>query len=229
MTQEIIVLDVAMQADFFLPGGSMFTQNGLDVRSQVYRLFEWADKNCYPVISTVLRVSPNRLGPLGKIPHCVEGTYGERKLPKTLISPYIDLGMRNITDLPEDILQRYRQVIFEQRCTNIFDHARAERLLSQLPPTTFVVCGAGVSFGVSQAAIGLRRRGYGVVVPSNAVLDFGSHNVKSVCRRMDAKGVVFLPTEKIITARKASSEQLAFHTEKRMQNNTWNRSGKTQV
>ena len=204
-----------MQADFFLPGGSMYTQEAMSVRSQVYKLFEWASENQHPVISTVLRVSPNHIGPLGCIPHCVEGTYGERKLPNTLISPYIDLGMRNITDLPEDILQRYHQVIFEQRSTNIFDHARAERLLSQLSPTTFIVCGAGVSFGVSQAALGLRKRGYSVVVPNNAVLDFGSHHMKSVCKKMAATGVVFLSTETIITTREASSEQLAFHTEKR--------------
>lgn len=216
MAHEIILLDVAMQADFFLPGGSMYTQAGLNVRAQVYRLFEWAEKNRHPVISTVLRVAPNRIGPLGRIPHCVEGTYGERKLPQTLISPYIDLGMRNITDLPEDILRRYRQVIFEQRSTNIFDHARAERLLSQLPPTTFVVCGAGVSFGVSQAATDLRKRGYGVVIPSNAVLDFGYHPTanKNVYQRMSAKGVVFLSTQQIVTTREASSQQLDFHTEK---------------
>jgi len=216
MKQEIILLDVETQADFFLPGGSMYTQEAMNVRSQVYRLFEWASKNHHSIISTVLRVSPNQIGPLGRLPHCVEGTYGERKLPKTLISPYIDLGMRNITDLPEDILQRYRQVIFEQRSTNIFDHARAERLLSELPPTTFVVCGAGVSFGVSQAAIALRKRGYGVVVPSNAVLDFGARYASSVYQRMNAKGIVFLSTEKIVTSHEVSPEQLVFHKEKKI-------------
>jgi nicotinamidase-related amidase len=229
VTQEIILLDVEMQADFFLPDGSMYTQEAMNVRSQVYKLFEWANQNNHPVISTVLRVYPNRVGPMGQIPHCVEGTYGERKLPKTLISPYIDLGMRNITDLPEDILQQYRQVIFEQRSTNIFDHARAERLLSQLPPTTFIVCGAGLSFGVSQAAISLRNRGYGVVVPSNAVLNFGCHHMKSACKRMGAKGVVFLSTEKIVTTHEVSSEQLAFHTERRIKRDTSNRSDKTRA
>ncbi len=213
--QEIVLLDIATQADFFLPGGSMYTREATGVRLQVYKLFKWARQNHYPIISTVLRVSPNRIGPMGHIPHCVEGTYGERKLSKTLISPHIDLGMRNITDLPEDILQQYRQVIFEQRSTDIFDHARADRLLSELlRPMTFVVCGAGVSFGISQAAIGLRNRGYGVVVPSNAVLDFGSHHTKRASKRMGAKGVVFLPTEKIITTRKVAPGQLAFHTEK---------------
>ena len=229
MKQEIILLDIAMQADFFLPGGSMYTKEAMNVRSQVYQLFEWASKNHHPVISTVLRVTPNRVGPLGKIPHCVEGTYGERKLQQTLIPPYIDLGMRNITDLPDDILRQYGQVIFEQRSTNIFDHARAERLISQLPTAIFVVCGAGVSFGVSQAAIGLCNRGYGVVVPNNAVLGFGSHSMKSTCQRMAAKGVVFLSTKTIVAAHEASSKQLAFHTEQRSRNKILKRSIKKRI
>ncbi len=214
MTQEIILLDIATQADFFFPCGSMYTPQGVNVRSQIYKLFGWAKKNHHPVISTVLRVRPNRVGPMGRLPHCVEGTYGERKLPKTLISPYIDFGMRNITDLSEDILQRYRQVIFEQRSTNIFDHARAERLLSELPLTTFIVCGAGLAFGVSQAAVGLRNHGYGVIIPTDAVLNFGHHHTKRFYQQMGAKGVVFLSTGKIVTTHEVSSPQLAFHTEK---------------
>ncbi|MCK5113427.1 MAG: isochorismatase family protein [Phycisphaerae bacterium] len=209
-----MLLDVAMQADFFLPGGSMYTTEAMNVRAQMYRLFEWAMSNNHPVISTVLRVKPGQSGPLGRIPHCVEGSYGERKLPQTLIPPYIDLGMRNITDLPDDILQRYHQIIFEQRSTDVFDHARAERLLSQLPPTTFVVCGAGLSFGVSQAAIGLRNRGYGVVIPNNAVLDFGSKYTKNTCSRLAAKGVVFLSTKTITTAHEVSAGLLEFHTDR---------------
>jgi len=55
MKQEIILLDVETQADFFLPGGSMYTQEAMNVRSQVYRLFEWASKNHHSIISTVLR------------------------------------------------------------------------------------------------------------------------------------------------------------------------------
>ena len=79
----------------------------------------------------------------------------------------------------------------------------------------------GISqFGVSQAAISLRNRGYGVVVPSNAVLDFGCHHMKRNCKRMGAKGVVFLSTEKIVTTHEVSSKQLAFHTEQIGQNSS---------
>ncbi len=47
-----------------------------------------------------------RPGPLARVPHCVEGTNGEKRISGALLSRHIDLGLRNSTDLPEDIFER---------------------------------------------------------------------------------------------------------------------------
>ena len=199
MDPDRILLDIECQRDFFRPGGSCYRSRAAGVARHIYALFAWARQCRVPVISTVLRVRGGAHGPLADRSHCIEGTHGERKLPKTILSRRINLGLRNTTDLPDHIFQRYQQVIFEKRHTDIFAHARAERLITELPPATFVLCGAGLAGGIVEAAVGLRARGFPVVVAADAVLALRGKAAEMAALRMEAKSAVFAPTDKIIT------------------------------
>lgn len=117
---------------------------------------------------------------------------------RTLLPRRIDLGLRNSTDLPADIFAQYQQVIVEMRGTDIFTHARIERMITEMPPCTAVLCGTGVAKSIFQAAVGLRGRGFGVVLATDAVLDLGDPFADMARRRMDAKGVIFAPTAEIV-------------------------------
>ena len=198
MDYERIVLDIETQRDFFLPSGSLYSDAAAEASRNIYRIFEWVRANNIPVISTVLRVRPFATGPMSDRPHCVDGTDGEKKLPRTVLPRRINLGMINSTDLPDDLFQRCQQVIFEKRNTDIFAHARAERLLTELHGSTFILCGAGVAQGLVQAAVGLRTRGFGVIVARDAIVDFGHPRAEMACLRMQAKGAIFAPTADII-------------------------------
>jgi len=201
MSYDHILLDIETQRDFFSPGGSCYTQAATPVANAIYRLFAWARHNDVPVISTVLRVRPTQQGPLAATPHCIDGTAGERKLARTILPRRVNLGLLNTTDLPDQIFRKHQQVIFEKRNTDIFTHARAERLISEIGDATFVICGAGVSHGIAQAAIGLRSRGFSVIVASDAVLDMDYARDEMARRRMEAKGAVFATTSEIIAPR----------------------------
>lgn len=198
MKYERILLDIETQKDFFLPDGSVYAPPADQALSNVYKLFSWARKNQVPVISTVLRVRRDKVGPLAPVPHCVEGSRGEEKLEKTILPNCINLGLRNVTDLPEELFEHHPQVIFEKRSTDIFAHNRAERLITELAGGTFIICGAGLAHGIVEAAVGLRTRGFSVVLANDASLGLNDPLVHMACLRMDAKGVVFAPIEKII-------------------------------
>lgn len=193
-----MLLDIETQQDFFAPGGSCYQREASEVAKRIYRLVDFARREGIPVVSTLLRVRPGERGPLASVPHCVDGTEGEKKLTRTVLARRINLGLRNTTDLPEDIFGTYQQIIFEKRDTDLFAHARAERLITELPPTTFVAFGAGLARSIAQAAIGLRSRGFGVIVAADAVLDLDDPMTEMATRRMDAKGVVFATTEEIL-------------------------------
>lgn len=156
MRFEKMLLDIEVQRDFFSPGGACFVRPHLQAARNVRRLFAWARRERVPVISTMLRVRPGRRGPLSPVPHCVDGTDGEKRISGALLRHYVNFGIRNVTDLPADVFGRYQQAIFEKRHTDIFAHARAERLFTQLQADTFVVCGAGSAAGIVQAVVGLR-------------------------------------------------------------------------
>jgi nicotinamidase-related amidase len=201
MKHRRILLDIETQRDLFLPAGSCFTPQAPAAARNICRLFDWAARSHVPVISTVLRVRRFERGPLAGVPHCVEGTDGERKLPGTVLPHRVNFGLRNCTDLPGKVLSHYQQVVFEKRVTDIFAHARLERLISELPPATFVICGAGVAKGIVQAAVGLRYRGFGVLLASDAVVDLGDKLTEMAYLRMQAKGVIFAPTGEIVVPR----------------------------
>jgi len=198
MTPNRILLDIETQRDFFHPAGACYTPHASEVAGSIYRLFRSARKRRLPVLSTVLRIRPGQLGPLAATPYCIEGSPGEKKMARTLLANRINLGLRNVTDLPQGIFRRYQQVIVEKRDTDIFKHARIERLITEMPPTTFIVCGAGVGQGIAQAVIGLRSLGFGVIVASDAVLTTDGPQYVLPMERMEAKGALLLPTDKIV-------------------------------
>ena len=203
MDPKRFLLDIEVQSDFFSPGGALYRPASAIVRRRIYRLFNWVRAHDICVMSTVLRVRPNDRGPFGDVPHCVEGARGERKLAQTILPRRIDLGLFNSTDLPVGLFNTYQQVIFEKRDVDIFVHARAERLLTELPDATFFLCGAGISRGILAAAVGLRSRGFGVVLVRDAVIGPDRDGAEMAFLRMAAKGVVFATTEEIVSPRPA--------------------------
>ena len=203
MKYERILLDVEAQHDFFDPGGNCYTPEARKARANLYRLFHWARQENIPVMSTVLRIRKGEQGPLSVTPHCVEETEGEWKMPGTVMATRINLGLLNTTDLPRDIFERFQQVIFEKRDTDIFAHPRAERLITELEGGTFILCGAGVAHGIVQAAVGLRNRGFSVILAEDAVVSLNHPLAEMALRRMEAKSVVFVPTREIIAPRPA--------------------------
>ncbi|MFA6133313.1 MAG: isochorismatase family protein [Phycisphaerae bacterium] len=194
-----VLLDVDSQVDFF-EGGRRSGGESATVAHNIRRLFGWADLQCVPVISTILRVRPCEMVFMGGAPYCVEDTDGEHKLPGTLLSPFLNMGLRNTTDVPLRLFRQYRQVLFEKRVTDMFTHVAFERLVTSLRPATFIICGADLERGVLQAALGLRHRGSRVIVARDAVVTGGGPAGEMAWRRMEAKGVTFLSTQQIATA-----------------------------
>ena len=216
MISDRVLLDIESQRDFFSPGGAMYRPESAGVYRKISRLFSWARANKIPVISTLLRLRPGQRGQLSSIPYCVDDTEGEGKMPRTVLARRVNLGLLNTTDLPDHIFQDYQQVVFEKRDSDIFAHARIERLITELPPCTFVLCGAGISAGIYQAAVGLRSRGFPVVLASDAALTVNAEQARMAHLRMEAKGVVYAPTESII-APVAKPRRLSFRSSPRLE------------
>jgi nicotinamidase-related amidase len=198
MRIDRLLLDIEAQRDFFSPGGSCFEPNSSAAARNIRRLYDWAQKQQVLAISVMLRVPPGKRGPLAGVPHCVEGTPGEQRISGALLANHINLGLRGSTDLPRNLLEQYQQVIVESRFTNIFQHPRIERLLTELEAETFIVCGAGSAHGILEAVVGLRSRGFKVILVADAILDLEDPDAEMAWLRMTAKSAVPLSTEEVL-------------------------------
>lgn len=207
-----ILLDVETQRDLFMPGGSCHTPPADQAAKRVYRLFQWVRQEGIPVLSTVLRVRSGEIGPLADVPHLIDGTEGEQKLPRTVLPSRLNLGLRNTTDIPARLFDAHQQIIIEKRDTDLFAHARAERLITELPQATFVVCGGGLARSIAQAAIGLRSRGFGVILATDAVVGLEHPAAEMALLRMEAKGVVFAETDDIVKPAPAKKQAKKLRT-----------------
>jgi len=188
-----ILIDVSTQKDFFLAYCSACVRNHRRVLANIRRVVAWARTNDMRVISTC-EVYPNNNGG-SAVNYCLDGTDGQRKIHYTLLSNRMSFAADGNTDLPFDVLRRYRQVILHKRCADPFDEPRIERLLSEVRANEFVLIGAIAEGAVKAMALGLLQRGKKVTVVVDAV---GTHNRKQArmaLRKIEAKGARLVETK----------------------------------
>ncbi len=182
-----ILIDVSTQKDFFLAEGSACIRNHRRVLTNIRRVMAWARTRNIRIISTCEVYSNNNNGG-SAINYCIDGTEGQKKIRYTLLSNRMSFAADGSTDLPIDVLRRYRQIILHKRCVDPFDEPRIERLLSEVRANEFVLIGASAEGAVEAMALGLLQRRKKVTVVVDAV---GTHNKRRAAlalRKVEAKG-----------------------------------------
>jgi nicotinamidase-related amidase len=190
-----ILVDVDTQKDFLLAGGKACIGNHRRVLAHIRRVMAWARRRGVPIISTA-EVHPDNNGEI-KIGYCIDGTDGQKKIRYTLFNNRVSFAADGNTDLPRDMLRRYRQVILHKRCVDPFNEPRIDRLLSEVRANEFIVIGTSLEGAVEATVLGLLQRGKKVTIIIDAV---GSHNkreAKLALRKMETKGAKVIETRKL--------------------------------
>jgi nicotinamidase/pyrazinamidase len=144
-----IFIDVDTQLDFVSPGGALYVP-GAEKRLPVIAAL---NRKAPKLISTVDAHPEN--DPEFKVwpPHCVLGTFGQRK-PSDLLVP--------------------NQIIFEKTTTDAFLNPRFLPLLQELGGDRYVVYGVVTEICVRFAALGLLAQGKPVDVVIDAIAALNS-------------------------------------------------------
>ncbi len=190
-----ILIDIDTQKDFLLAGGKACIGNHRRILSHIRRVMAWARYSDIPIISTA-EVHPNHNNE-SVIGYCIDNTDGQKKIRYTLFNNRLSFAADGNTDLPRDILRRYKQVILHKRCVDPFDEPRIDRLLSEVRANEFILVGTSLEGAVQATALGLLQRGKKVTVIVDAV---GSHNKKEAklaLRKMETKGAKLIETKKL--------------------------------
>ncbi len=190
-----VLIDINTQRDFFLADGSACIRNHRRVLGRIRRIMAWARRRNIPIIS-ICEVHPNHNGE-NHIDYCIDGTDGQKKIRYTLLSNHVSFTADDSTDLPTDVLQRYRQIILYKRCLDPFDEPRIDRLLSELRADEFVLIGASTEGAVKATALGLLQRGKRVRVVVDASGLHNKKDAKLALRKMEAKGAKLIETKRL--------------------------------
>jgi nicotinamidase-related amidase len=194
-----VLIDINTQKDFLLAGGKCCIRNHRRILGHIRRVMAWARRRKVPVISIADVHSGNDNGDpdLFGATCCIDGTEGQKKVRYTLLANRISFAADGNTDLPRDMLRRYKQVILHKRCLDPFDEPRIDRLLSEVQASEFILIGVSVEGDVEETALGLLQRGKRVSVVVDAV---GSHNKREsrlALRKMEAKGARLIETKRL--------------------------------
>ena len=190
-----VLIDINTQRDFLLAGGKACIRNHRRVLTHIRRLMAWARSRNIPIISTV-EVYPDTNSEL-RAGYCIDGTEGQKKIRYTLLGKRISFPADGCTDLPRDILRRYRQIILHKRSIDPFEEPRIERLLSEVRANEFVLVGASAEGAVMMMALGLLQRDKKVTVVVDAVGSQSQREARLAIRKMEAKGAKLIETKRL--------------------------------
>ena len=190
-----ILIDIDTQKDFLLVRGKACIRNHRRVLANIRRVIAWARRQSVPIISTAEIYSNNNGN--GTPTYCIDGTDGQKKIHYTLLNKRICLSADGNTDLPRDLLRRYKQVILQKRCIDPFDEPRIDRLLSEVRANEFILVGTSLEGAVKATGLGLLQRGKKVTIVIDATGSHNTNDARLAVRKMETKGAKVIDTKKL--------------------------------
>ncbi|MGB2985398.1 MAG: isochorismatase family protein [Phycisphaerae bacterium] len=119
---------------------------------------------------------------------CVDDSAGQRKIDFTILSRFAQVEADNTLSCPIDLFRKYQQVIFRKRTDDLLSNPKADRFLTQLPATEFILFGIGVEGSVKALALALLAREKRVTIVVDACGYWSKATADLAMRQIKAKG-----------------------------------------
>ena len=189
--QKCVVIDIDTQRCFFLDSGKARVHNSESVLANIRRVIAWTRLKHICVVSTK------------QVPACCcdfqrGNTNSLEKIGWTLRNRRTQFDATDCTDLPNEILERYDQVIFCKRCIDPFEEPRVDRMLTELEADEFILIGSLAEGAIKATALGLLARRKNVSVLVDAVGSSNKRKAKLALRNMLAKGAKLTDTQTLL-------------------------------
>lgn len=187
-------VDVDTQFDFMDPDGRLYVPGAEKLVPNLSRLIKHAQSRGIPVISTADAHAPDDPEFEDFPPHCVKGEPGQERIPATQMPGAVVVAV----DAPEVSIEGAHQVIVEKQTIDVFSNSRLEKVLQAISPERTYVFGVATEYCVGAAALGLRNRGYPVVLVTDAVRAIDEQAGQKALREMETEGVRFATTDEVL-------------------------------
>jgi len=191
-----VFVDVDSQLDFLYPAGALYVPKAERILPAIARLNRFAAAHGFTVISTADAHTENDPEFTQWPPHCVAGTWGQRKPEATLLERRVVMPNRAC---PLE-LEGARQIVVEKQTVDAFQAPNMARVVAALGSARFVVYGVVTEVCVSHAVRGLRKLGHAVTIVTDAIEALSDASARQALDEMRAGGVT-LATVSEITGR----------------------------
>ncbi len=179
-----------------LPVGGLYVPGAEKLIPALGRLTEFARSRGIPIISSADAHAPQDEEFRDWPPHCVRGTFGQRKVPETLLPAAVEIP-NSPGSLPAG-WERAPQVIVEKQKLDVFHTSTISRVLEGRPAGRFVVYGVVTEFCVECAAAGLLRRGARVDIVTDAIRELEPACGQQVLDELRASGARTVTLEQVL-------------------------------
>ena len=204
--KEIVFVDIDTQFDFIMPKGKLYVAGAEKLISNLEYLTRSAVKNDILIISSVDTHRKNDPEFKQFPPHCVKGTFGQRKIPQALLKSYvfIPLGILGRKELLRK-LKDYKQLIFQKNTYDVFVNLNLLRVLKAFKAA--FVYGVALDYCLKYAVLGLLQAGLKVYLVTDATKPVHSKAEKPLLSVFKKNGVQLIKTTNIqAEIRRALSE-----------------------
>lgn len=205
---RVAFFDVDTQFDFMDPAGALYVPGAETLRGNLRKLTAFAGRRRIPVVASADAHPPD--DPEFKVfpPHCLKGSPGARRIPETRIggAAVVEAGAP-FHRLPP--LRRPARVVIEKCVYNVFTNPAADRVVRSVGARDWVVYGVATDYCVRAAAMGLRKRGYGVTVVEDAIRAVAPDTGAKALAELRASGCGFILTDVLLKTLEAATPRNA--------------------
>lgn len=192
-----VFVDMCTQRDYLAPDGACPSQNAQQILPRLKHLMALARWANVPTLSCVDARRPNDVRGLPN-PHCVLGTFGQTKVPFSLLPRRVLIDSDNCLCVSLAVLDEYQQAILAKEHRDPFTNPKLDRLLTELPVRRFVVFGVALETSVRLLALGLLLRHRRVAVVHDACGWWNVEDGMMALRQLSAKGCELLTTQQLV-------------------------------
>lgn len=203
-----ILLDVGLQRDYLTPAAPRCCSNAADVVRNTRRLMALARLARMRVLSCVDIRRPNELDhELRLVDPAL--TPAQRKSRYALLPDHVVIESDNCLCVPLDLLKAHQQTIFTKHHRDPFTNPKLDRLLTEMPASRFIVCGAGVEGTLRILVLGLLRRNRAVTLIEDACGHWSPDEASMVLRQLAVKGALVVSTQAFVSGELARMKSAA--------------------
>jgi nicotinamidase-related amidase len=195
------MIDLNTQRDFCTPEGTYPVRNLNALIVPLRRVVAWTLRNCVPVVSAIDSHRPHEFEARRSRPACIDGTEGQRKLDFTILPHRLHVEADNTLFVPLDLFDVYQQLIFRERTDDLFSNPKADRFLTQMYASEFIVYGIALESAVKAVVLGLISRGKRVTVLPEVCGYWDRAAADLALRQVSAKGAEISTVDELASRR----------------------------